>query len=144
MKPLKVYIDEYTESHQNPVNEKIHKICVPAIFWSIMGLLHTVMIPGARELSIPVGTIILAIYLSFKNLRLFALMAMFMFACMMSFYFIPNLRLVCVVVFVIAWIGQFYGHHLEGKKPSFFKDLFFLLIGPLWIANKILPKAYRV
>ena len=35
-------------------------------------------------------------------------------------------------IFVVAWIGQFYGHKVEGKKPSFFKDLQFLLIGPVW------------
>jgi uncharacterized membrane protein YGL010W len=36
-------------------------------------------------------------------------------------------------IFVLAWIGQFIGHHVEGKKPSFFKDLQFLLIGPAWL-----------
>jgi uncharacterized membrane protein YGL010W len=43
------------------------------------------------------------------------------------------LWLVCVVLFVAAWIGQFIGHAVEGKRPSFFKDLQFLLIGPLWL-----------
>jgi uncharacterized membrane protein YGL010W len=38
-----------------------------------------------------------------------------------------------VSVFVIAWIGQFVGHKIEGKKPSFFDDLRFLLIGPLFV-----------
>lgn len=36
-------------------------------------------------------------------------------------------------IFVVAWIAQFYGHHVEGKKPSFFADLQFLMIGPLWL-----------
>ena len=40
-------------------------------------------------------------------------------------------------VFVIAWIGQFYGHKIEGKKPSFLKDLQFLLIGPAWVVENI-------
>ena len=40
-----------------------------------------------------------------------------------------------VLIFVLAWVGQFYGHHLEGKKPSFFKDLQYLLIGPLWVVR---------
>jgi len=42
-------------------------------------------------------------------------------------------------IFVIAWIGQFVGHAVEGRRPSFFKDLQFLLIGPLWL----LAAAYR-
>ena len=37
-----------------------------------------------------------------------------------------------LIIFIIAWIGQFIGHEIEGKKPAFFKDLQFLLIGPLW------------
>lgn len=144
MRTLPSYFAEYAESHQHPVNLKLHKICVPAIFWSILAFLHTFHIPGARELSVPAACITLAFYLSFRNLRLFALMLMFIFACFMSFFFFPELRIVSIVVFVLAWIGQFYGHHLEGKKPSFLKDLLFLLIGPLWVANKVLPARYRI
>jgi uncharacterized membrane protein YGL010W len=43
-------------------------------------------------------------------------------------------------VFVAAWLGQFYGHKLEGAKPSFFDDLKFLLIGPAWILDDIFFK----
>ena len=49
------------------------------------------------------------------------------------------LWLTSVVIFIVAWIGQFVGHAVEGKRPSFFKDLQFLLIGPLWL----LAAAYR-
>ena len=49
------------------------------------------------------------------------------------------LWLTSIVIFVIAWIGQFIGHAVEGKRPSFFKDVQFLLIGPLWL----LAAAYR-
>ena len=49
------------------------------------------------------------------------------------------LWLTSIVIFVIAWIGQFIGHAVEGKRPSFFKDIQFLLIGPLWL----LASAYR-
>jgi uncharacterized membrane protein YGL010W len=42
-----------------------------------------------------------------------------------------------LLIFVVAWVGQFYGHHIEGKKPSFLKDLQFLLIGPAWVLEKL-------
>ena len=42
-----------------------------------------------------------------------------------------------IVIFVVAWIGQFVGHKIEGKKPSFFKDLQFLLVGPMWLMHFI-------
>jgi uncharacterized membrane protein YGL010W len=38
-----------------------------------------------------------------------------------------------IAIFVVAWIGQFIGHKIEGKKPSFLDDLRFLLIGPLFV-----------
>jgi uncharacterized membrane protein YGL010W len=50
------------------------------------------------------------------------------------------LWLICLIIFVLAWIGQFYGHKVEGKKPSFFKDMQFLLIGPMWLISFIYKK----
>jgi uncharacterized membrane protein YGL010W len=48
---------------------------------------------------------------------------------------------ICLTLFVVAWIGQFIGHKIEGKKPSFFKDVQFLLIGPAWLLSKVYRKA---
>ena len=42
-----------------------------------------------------------------------------------------------LILFVVMWVLQFIGHHIEGKKPSFFKDLQFLLIGPAWLMGFI-------
>ena len=47
-----------------------------------------------------------------------------------------NLLTASIIIFVAAWIGQFYGHKVEGAKPSFLKDIEFLLIGPLWVIEK--------
>ena len=47
---------------------------------------------------------------------------------------------VCLAVFVLAWAGQFVGHKIEGKKPSFLKDLQFLLVGPMWLMHFIYRK----
>jgi uncharacterized membrane protein YGL010W len=46
-------------------------------------------------------------------------------------------------VFVGAWMGQFYGHKVEGKKPAFFEDLQFLLIGPIWVFEPIFRRSPR-
>ncbi|WP_291074819.1 MULTISPECIES: Mpo1-like protein [unclassified Empedobacter] len=48
--------------------------------------------------------------------------------------------LVYLVVFIITWLLQFVGHKIEGKKPSFLKDLQFLLVGPIWLLGFILRK----
>jgi uncharacterized membrane protein YGL010W len=52
----------------------------------------------------------------------------------------PALWLVCLVIFVLAWIGQIIGHKIEGKKPSFLEDVKFLLIGPIWLLHFICKK----
>ena len=45
-----------------------------------------------------------------------------------------------VGVFVAAWIAQFIGHEIEGKRPSFLTDLQYLLIGPIWLVSKALRR----
>ena len=50
---------------------------------------------------------------------------------------VTELWKVSLIIFIIAWIGQFIGHKIEGKKPSFFQDIQFLLIGPAWLIGFI-------
>lgn len=42
-----------------------------------------------------------------------------------------------VGLFVVGWILQFIGHAFEGTYPSFFKNPFYLIIGPVWWVLKI-------
>jgi len=53
---------------------------------------------------------------------------------------LQNLLYAAIAVFVVAWIGQFVGHKIEGRKPSFFTDLTYLLIGPAWVLAKLYRK----
>ena len=67
-------------------------------------------------------------------------MLLFTLLCLVGNYYLammlPLLK-TNIIIFIVAWIGQFYGHKVEGKKPSFFKDLQFLLIGPVWVFEKL-------
>ena len=139
MKTISEWLNEYSDSHQDPTNKSIHWICVPAILFAIIGML--------AQFSALLTALILVLMLVFYA-RLDLVLAVAMSALL--------LLMACLVVilpvgfgfylgvFVIAWIGQFYGHKVEGKKPSFFKDLQFLLIGPLWCVDaylgKVIPK----
>jgi uncharacterized membrane protein YGL010W len=136
---LDAYLKEYSESHQNVTNIKIHNVCVPAIMWSVLGFLHTFSLFGAftfAQLFI-IGS--LFFYASLKNSKIVISMALISLIMLISFNFVPNVRWTSLGIFIIAWIGQFYGHKIEGKKPSFFKDLLFLLIGPIWVFKKWFP-----
>lgn len=151
MKTLSQWFDEYAESHQNPVNKKIHYLCVPAIFFSIVGLLMTIPAAGLQNV-LPfqnplienwATVVLLFVLLFYVRLSISTALKILLFAslCVWVNHLIKsltNLLLVSLAIFVIAWIGQFYGHKLEGKKPSFFKDLQFLLIGPAWVFENLL------
>ena len=60
----------------------------------------------------------------------------------LEFLFPNNMHLLYlyISIFILSWIGQFIGHKIEGKKPSFFEDIQFLLIGPAWLLSFIYKK----
>ena len=55
-------------------------------------------------------------------------------------FFDPSIWKSSLIIFTLAWIGQFIGHKIEGQKPSFFEDFKFLLIGPAWLLSFIYKK----
>ncbi|WP_413577311.1 DUF962 domain-containing protein [Bdellovibrio sp. HCB290] len=141
---LQDWFAEYSESHQNRTNQIIHKICVPLIFFSVVGLLLQIPVQMGP---IRLGELFIAIALGwYSTLGMKPLMVMLgqLVVCYVLLYllgmFLQPLWLWLVVIFVLAWIGQFYGHKIEGKKPSFFKDLQFLLVGPLWVVKDLFFK----
>ncbi|MEO9020803.1 MAG: Mpo1-like protein [Ginsengibacter sp.] len=149
MRTANQWLSEYGESHKNKTNKLIHWICVPAIFFSIVGLLYSIKISwwvGGHHLNVAVFIILLVtlyyLRLSWSlgiGMLLLGIACLF-FCHIIERYILLSLWLVCIIVFVIAWIGQFYGHSVEGKKPSFLKDIQFLLIGPMWLMSFIYKK----
>ncbi|CAM1344900.1 Mpo1 family 2-hydroxy fatty acid dioxygenase [Tenacibaculum amylolyticum] len=151
MRKAQDWFKEYAISHQNETNKLIHYICVPIIFFSIIGLLMSIpsaFLRNTFKLYNPLienWAFVIGIFIAFTfYLRLgfwyFVQMLAFTLICIAGNNWIrnnANLLIVSIFLFVIAWIGQFYGHKIEGKKPSFLKDLQFLLIGPLWVIQKL-------
>lgn len=88
-----------------------------------------------------VTLVLLIIYYVRLSPALAAGMALFALVCLFFCQLIENsgatLWQVSLTLFVLAWIAQFWGHKVEGKKPSFLKDLQFLLIGPAWLMSFI-------
>ncbi|HYD96029.1 MAG TPA: Mpo1-like protein, partial [Noviherbaspirillum sp.] len=121
---------KYGESHLHPVNEAIHCICIPAIMFSFLGLVWAAHPLAALAVSLAA----LAYY--FRLSARFAFGMLLMSGAMLWILsLLPQTRIleISLTIFVLAWIGQFIGHKIEGKKPSFFDDLRFLLIGPLFV-----------
>lgn len=134
-KTLADWLSEYGESHQNPTNKSIHWVCVPTIFVTIMGMIYT-MSPILAYFCV---LLTLAFYLRL-SLALGLSMGLFMVVVLWGLYTYPVGFGVWLLIFALAWVGQFAGHHIEGKKPSFFQDVQFLLIGPAWVANSLKEK----
>lgn len=142
MKTLKDWLVEYSVSHQNPTNKLLHWICIPPIVFSVVLALK--LIPVGNVWVNPatvVGVLALAYYA-----RLSWQLAAGMVAIFGALYLVVlavessaggYAIWVAAAVFVLAWIGQFVGHNIEGARPSFFKDLQFLLIGPLWLLSDV-------
>ena len=146
MKSIQQWLDEYGVSHQNVTNKTIHWICVPLIFFSVIGLLYSVQFPvmlGPMHLNL--ALIVLAfvtVYYFILSKSLSVGMLLFSVVCIGLCFEIQALTTtplwaISIGIFVLAWIGQFYGHQVEGKKPSFLKDLQYLMIGPAWLMSFI-------
>ncbi len=143
MRPVSAWLDEYGESHRNPVNKILHWICVPLIMLSVIGLLWAVRVPEAFGSISPYlnwATVLLVPALIYWFALSFTLGAGIAVVLLIMVYVVAWLAelamplwLTSILIFAGAWIGQFIGHAVEGKRPSFFKDLQFLMIGPLWL-----------
>jgi uncharacterized membrane protein YGL010W len=149
MRTVSDWLGEYSASHQNPTNKLLHWICVPPIVLAVMGLLWSIPVPQACAGLSPwlnwatltaLAALLYYLALSWRLAAgvLVAFTVLLLVTRALSALPVP-LWLTSLAIFVLAWIGQFIGHAIEGRRPSFFKDLQVLLIGPLWL----LAAAYR-
>lgn len=149
MRTVTEWLGEYGASHANPTNKRLHWVCVPPIVLAVMGLLWSTPVPAAfagispwlNWATLAAAAALIYYFALSPSLALgvlFAFLALLLITQWLAALPWP-LWLTSVVIFVVAWIGQFVGHAIEGQRPSFFKDVQFLLIGPLWLV----AAAYR-
>ena len=126
----------YGESHQNPRNELIHFIAIPLIMLSLIGMmfaLHPYVAYAFMAASM--------VYYARLSMVFLVSMAVFSAGVLWLVHAMGAQALqISLVIFVGAWIAQFVGHKLEGKKPSFFEDLQYLWVGPLFVLSKLYEK----
>lgn len=145
-RPIDRWLGSYSGDHENPTNQAIHLVCVPAILWSVLALLWVIPVPPMLgkpglwaglamaftaiwywRLSRPLGAGMVLAYV------LLGLLTHLLYGWLGP----RDLMWLAIGVFVLAWIGQFIGHRIEGKRPSFFTDLAYLLVGPMWTLSKL-------
>jgi uncharacterized membrane protein YGL010W len=150
MRTVQQWFGEYGESHSHPRNELLHIICVPPIVMTVIGFLWALPVPDAFAALSPwlnwaTIAVVLAVVYYFALSVPLGIGASLALAVLLSIVrWLDTLAwplwLTCLVIFVLAWIGQFVGHAIEGKRPSFMKDIQFLLIGPLWLVGHLYRK----
>jgi uncharacterized membrane protein YGL010W len=145
---LDAFFSSYSADHVNQTNQAIHVVAVPAILWSVIALLWCVP-PLMTWFQYGIWAA-LAMFTAWcyynrlsRSLGYGMLLIFFVFGCscrlLEAEIGIPGLFKLALGVFVVAWIAQFIGHKIEGRRPSFLTDLVYLLIGPIWV----LAKGYR-
>jgi uncharacterized membrane protein YGL010W len=151
-RPVDRWFEAYGESHRNTVNEILHFLCVPVISMCVLSFLSLVpwQMPGVPSLDLAnlFAGVVLGYYLRLSWPLALALVPVFV----LLFLGVDALRnwqeaggppawQSTLGLFVVSWIGQFIGHAVEGRKPSFLQDLQFLLIGPLWLMGQVFQRA---
>ena len=150
MRTVTDWLGEYGASHTNPTNKMLHWVCVPPIVLSVMGFLWSVPVPEVfasvspwlNWATLAAAAALIYYFALSPALALGLLLAFILMLAIIQWLSVAvpwPLWATSLAIFVIAWIGQFIGHAIEGKRPSFFKDVQFLLIGPLWL----IAAAYR-
>jgi uncharacterized membrane protein YGL010W len=149
MRTMQDWLDSYSGDHRHPTNQLLHWICVPLIVWSVIALLWTLPVPSAylKPGAWAVFAMVLAFGWYWKHSHRLGgalLIALALLALLTHWIYrqtgAADLRWLALAVFAVAWIGQFIGHRIEGRRPSFLTDLSYLLVGPAWLMEKLLRK----
>lgn len=149
MRTQRQFLDEYRRTHSNPTNALVHTICVPIIVFASLGMLWTIPLglwlglagsPATWVNGATVVGLMTLIFYARLSIRAALYMTGAFAVCVAIVIAMQNAGLpvlwLCAALWIAAWIGQFYGHHVEGAKPAFLDDVVFLLIGPLFIMDK--------
>lgn len=150
MKTIHQWFEEYGVSHQHPVNKLIHWVAVPVIYFSVFGLLWQIPMPYALfaeqqiTWSLLLAMPVLAFYFSLSFVMGLCMTLLTTVVVLLIRYYQQHVSVdvwqLSLLLFILMWVLQFIGHKIEGKKPSFFEDVQFLLIGPAWLIGFILRK----
>jgi len=126
----------YGESHRHPGNERIHFVAIPLIILSLVGLLHALH-PWAAYVFVGASMVY---YARLSAVFLVAMAALSALAIVLVWAMGEHVLAISAGIFVAAWIAQFIGHKMEGRKPSFLEDLQYLWVGPIFVLSKLFLK----
>lgn len=133
MRRIDRLLAHYETSHHHPVNEAIHMVAIPLIMLSLVGLLH------AWHPLVAYGFVAASLIYYLRLSRAFLMAMTGVSALMLALvHFMGDAQLrICALLFLGGWAAQFIGHQIEGHKPSFFEDIQYLWVGPLFVLSRL-------
>jgi uncharacterized membrane protein YGL010W len=137
VRDIRTLFADYASYHRTSGNKAVHRIGIPLIMLTLLGMLARVPVVGPVDAAILLIAVAEVIYL-ILDWRLGAIMLV----VSAVFYYVGVLLpfWLDVALFIIGWILQFVGHSVyEKRQPAFLKNALHLLVGPLWILNDLMP-----
>lgn len=136
MRRVDQLLAHYGSSHTHPTNELIHFAAIPLIMLSLCGLMFALH-PWVAYAFIAASMVYYARLsgVFFISMVIWSLIIIALIYAMGSHVLVASF-----VIFVGAWIAQFVGHKIEGKKPSFLEDIQYLWVGPMFVLSKLFLK----
>jgi uncharacterized membrane protein YGL010W len=140
MRPVRELFADYADHHRTSGNKRLHRLGIPLIVFSLLGLLAHIHLGWARGVELDAALLLIVI----SELYYFLLewrLALAMLVVSGALYFLARALPLPVLwlLFIAGWILQFVGHAVyEKRQPAFARNLVHLLIGPLWILNDII------
>ncbi|MGZ5431621.1 MAG: Mpo1 family 2-hydroxy fatty acid dioxygenase [Thermoanaerobaculia bacterium] len=141
MQDIQTLFADYAAYHQTAGNKLFHRLGIPMIVLSLVGMLTQVPLIDVATVKIDLAMFLIAAASAYYFVIEWRL-AIAMIAISIAFYFIAAAipLFINAALFVLGWIFQFIGHKVyEHKNPAFFRNFVHLLIGPLWILNDVVP-----
>ncbi len=146
MNQLYDWLESYRLSHRHPVNYRIHFIGIPIIYFSLLACLSGIpslslhkLLSSSYSGYAHFGTLLVPFLLLFYlrlSVAIMLGMTFFSLICLIVINLLEKAGISAWILgipgFVIGWVSLFFGHYLEGNRPSFLKDLKNLLIAPAW------------
>lgn len=141
MQTVEALFADYASYHRTKGNKVFHRLGIPLIMLSLIGMLTAVPLFDVATVRIDAAMVLIAVASAWYFVVEWRL-AIAMMAISIGFYFVgAALGLwINLALFVVGWIFQGIGHAVyEHKSPAFLRNFVHLLVGPLWILNDVIP-----
>jgi uncharacterized membrane protein YGL010W len=140
MQDVRALFADYAAYHQTAGNKFFHRVGIPMIMLTLIGMLTQVPLFTAGTVRLDAAMVLIAAASAYYFVIEWRL-ALAMVAISIAFYFIGAVipLVINAALFILGWIFQFIGHKLyEHRNPAFFRNFVHLLVGPLWILNDVI------